>query len=450
MRLSSKLNFQKMPENKNKKSHSGLRVRFFTLGCKVNQYETQALIESFRAYGCEETTGTADLYVINTCSVTAKADSKSRELTLKAKKENPKAKIAVCGCLAQLNRDYVSRLGVDYVIGQSDKYKLADMIFGADNKTASTDLTDSTDTTDKTGIWSLKISEFFNHRSFLKIQDGCDNFCSFCKVPHIRGRSVSRPFADAIEETRRLCRRHREIVLCGVNLALYGKDLSPRESLEKLTREILEIPELGRLRLTSLEPRLVTDGLLSLLRHPKLCPHLHLPFQSGDDKILKAMNKKETAALYEKLVNSARAINPDIAISCDILIGFPGEEEKEFSGTVEFLKRVKPMRMHIFTFSPREKTAYEKTIVKNKNELKKRFKLLQALARESAQEYYRKFAGKTLEMIAEEADGGYTCGYTQNYIKVYARAKLEPGQTYPVTVGKIEKGKVFVSPDREE
>jgi threonylcarbamoyladenosine tRNA methylthiotransferase MtaB len=451
-----------------------MKVKFYTLGCKVNQYETQALAEDFRSYGCETTQGKADLYVINTCSVTAKADSKSRELILRAKKENSKAQIAVCGCLAQLNKDYVAKLGVDWIVPQAEKYNLANIILGTDKKTNSTgiigqsaersgaspkgtgstgktDPTVSTGLTGQTGstvssnIWSLKISGFFNQRAFLKIQDGCDNFCSFCKVPHIRGRSISRPYDEVIEEARRLASKHREIVLCGVNLALYGKDLLPRSSLGGLTREILKIPDLGRLRLTSLEPGLVTDGLLSLFRHPKLCPHLHLPFQSGDDRVLNAMNKKETVALYENLVNAARVVDSDIAITCDILIGFPAEGEKEFRNTVEFIKRVKPMRTHIFTFSPREKTAYEKTVVKNRDELKKRFTVLNGLCRNLADEYYKKFIGKELAMVAEETDGGYTCGYTQNYIKVYTKAKVELGKIYPVTIEEIKKEKVFGS-----
>ncbi len=406
-----------------------MKIKFLTLGCKVNQYETQALIEEFLSCGHQITKAAADLYVINTCTVTSRADTKSKEAIIKAKKENPKAKIVACGCLAQLNRESVERLGVDYIISQDKKADLVNIVLERKAK--------------EKDIWSLGVSEFFNQRAFLKIQDGCDNFCSFCKIPHIRGRSQSRERAEVIAEVKRLSRKHKEVVLCGVNLGLYGKDLEKRVSLAELVKEILSIKALGRLRLSSLEPNLIDGELLSLLSHPKLCPHLHLPFQSGDDRVLKEMNKNESVSLYEDVVRGARKIKPDIAISCDIMVGFPGEDRKSFKNTVEFLKRIKPMRMHIFSFSPRENTPLSKTKIKDQRQIKERYDLLRKLHNQFSLEYKKKFLNKILSMVVEEKEGDFICGYSENYIKVYIKDNAGLGEIAPVRIKKADKNKVF-------
>lgn len=405
-----------------------MKIKFFTLGCKVNQYESQALKEEFGAYGFKITKKPADIYVINSCSVTRTADSDSRRLVLKAKKENPKAKIAVCGCWPQLNGEEIKKLGVDYIIGQDKKQSLVDIING--HKTG-----------DK-NIWSLKIDKFCNQRAFVKIQDGCNNFCSFCKVPFLRGRSLSRPKGEVLTEIGRLEIKHKEIVLCGVNLGLYGRDLLPQMSLYDLVNEILDRNKLARLRLSSLEPFLVDKNIIELFAHPKMCPHIHLPFQNGDNRILKEMNKKETVEMYEQIVASLRKINPQIAISCDIIVGFPGEDEASFDNTVNFLKKIAPMRTHIFTFSPREKTKfYGKTI--NSVVVKKRFTYLKNITDSLAVEYKRAFLGKTLNMVVEEIKSDYVCGYSENYIKIYTKSGRLPGEIVPVRIERIEKEKVF-------
>lgn len=405
-----------------------MKVKFITFGCKVNQYETQALREKFIFQGAEITEGIADLYVINTCSVTSRADSKSRQAVLKAKRENPLARIAVCGCLVQLNRDFISKIKVDYIIPQNSKQAVSDIILG---KPAGAD-----------NIWALKISEFFNQRAFVKIQDGCDNFCSFCKIPYIRGCSVSRDKRDIIDEIRRVSLRHKEIVLCGINLGLYGRDLNYPLTLGELVAEILEINSLARLRLSSLEPSLVDDKLLVYFSHNKLCPHVHFPFQSGDDRILKDMNKKERVSLYEDIVDKLRKVNPAIAISCDIMVGFPSEDELSFSNTVNFLKRVKPMRTHIFTFSPRENTSFSGIKLRNQKSIRQRHKLLKHLADGFSLEYKKKFRGITLHMVAEERNNQYVCGYTENYIQVYVKKDITLGEIVPVQIERIEKHKV--------
>lgn len=414
-----------------------MKVKFFTLGCKVNQYETQGLKERFSSLGHVITESLADLYVINTCTVTSRADVKSRDVILRAKRENPQAKIVVCGCLAQLNRDFIKEIGVDYIISQDQKHLLPDIVLGFSSGKGNLGNYNKKD--------SLKISYFSNHRAFVKVQDGCNNLCSFCKIPYLRGPSRSKDREDAIEEIRKVCSRHSEVVLCGVNLSLYGRDLSPKCTLADLIKDILDLPSLGRLRLSSLEPFFVDEGLFSLLKHSKLCPHFHFPFQSGDDRILKKMNKKETVSLYQEKVFGIRKIRPDAAISCDIMVGFPTEDEESFQNTVDFLKQVNPMRMHIFTFSPREKTQFSEAKIKNSTLIRQRYKYLKKMAKDFSFNYQRKFLGKRLNMVAEEESNGFISGYTENYIRVRLREKVPLGQIIPVVIREVNPDKVLAS-----
>ena len=414
-----------------------MKVKFVTLGCKVNQYETQGLKEKFLSLGHEVTKTQADLYVINTCTVTQRADSKSKDAILRAKKENPRAKVAVCGCLAQLNKDFIGSIGVDYVIPQDKKHLLPDIVLGLSVKEC--------DSGSGENMKGLKITHFHNHRAFVKVQDGCNNLCSFCKIPHLRGPSRSKDKKESLEEIKEVSALHKEIVLCGVNLSLYGKDLEPVQTLEGLIEEILNIDSLGRLRLSSLEPFFVNKKLFSFLNNPKFCPHFHFPFQYGDDRILKEMNKKESIALYEDVVGQARSVKPEVAISCDVMVGFPGEDEQSFQNTVDFVKRIKPMRMHIFTFSPREKTRFSAAKIGNQQNIKKRYMYLKGLADEFSLEYKKKFAGKVLEAVAEEEENSFVCGYTQNYIKVFIKEKVPLGQIVKVRIEGIEKDRAIAS-----
>lgn len=412
-----------------------MKVKFFTLGCKVNQYETQALKERFSSLGHKVTGRTADLYVINTCTVTSRADAKSKDAIIRAKKENPKAKVAVCGCLVQLNRGFVEAIGVDYIIPQDQKDLLPDIVLSLSPVQKESDQRRE----------SLKVSYFSNHRAFVKVQDGCDRRCSFCKIPYLRGKPRSKAPGDVIEEIRRISSRHREVVLCGVNLALYGRDLSPRYTLTGLVRDILSIPSLGRLRLSSLEASAVSPELLSLLENDKFCPHFHLPFQYGDDRILRAMNKMETVSLYREKVSGIRKIKPDAAISCDVMVGFPHEDEQSFQNTVAFIRGVAPMRMHIFTFSPRENTAFTGFKIKDFNLIRQRYEYLKELAAGFSQDYKRRFLGKVLNIVAERKDNTTVAGYTENYIRVRAKGKASLGRIVPVVVDRIVQDEVLAS-----
>lgn len=414
-----------------------MRVKFITLGCKVNQYETQGLRERFVSLGCEVTDGVSDLYVINGCSVTRRADYKSKAAVIRAKTENPQAKVAACGCFASAVKDFFNPADIDYIVPQERKHLLPEIVLGLSSGEPDTGQADQR--------WSLTISHFFNRRAFVKVQDGCNNSCSFCKIPHLRGPAVSRPKQEAVEEVIRVSNLHREIVLCGVNLSLYGKDLQPPCALSDLVGSILDLPVLGRLRLSSLEPASIDKALFSFFRHSRLCPHLHFPFQSGDDGVLKAMNKLASTSVYQAAVRQARKIRPDIAISCDVMVGFPAEDEKGFQNTLNFLRKVEPMRMHIFTFSPREGTPLWTTKVKNQNLIRKRFKILKSLGDEFAKNYQQRFLGKKLGLIAEEQNQNFTTGYTENYLRVRIEGKVPLGEIIPVRIEKIKDSQIFAS-----
>ena len=412
-----------------------MKIKFITLGCKVNQYETQGLKEKFASFGAKVTQDKADCYIINTCTVTQRADRKSKDAVLMAKKENPAARIIVCGCLAQSNRDSMEALGVDLVVSQDKKHLLPEIILGVlDGQSADHDSAD---------IWSLAITRFSQQRAFVKIQDGCDKYCSFCKIPYVRGPSRSRQYKQVLDECALVSRQHQEIVLCGINLGLYGKDLSPRRTLAGLVADILNIPTLGRLRLSSIEPSLADKALRSLLANPKFCPHFHFPFQYGDDRILQAMNKKERVETYDKVVGAVRRINPDAAVSCDIMVGFPGENEKTFANTVQFLRRIQPMRMHIFSFSPREKTPLANAVAAPSNDTRRRYGLLKSLADELSGEYAKKFIGRTLSIVPERRQAGFSSGYSENYLKIYVRGELTIGKLTPVKVKSLKKNKIY-------
>jgi threonylcarbamoyladenosine tRNA methylthiotransferase MtaB len=231
-----------------------------------------------------------------------------------------------------------------------------------------------------------------------------------------------------------------------VNLALYGRDFKERTTLAKLVERVLTVDGLGRLRLSSLESIFAGDDLLQLLNHPKFCPHLHIPFQSGDDKVLKAMNKRETVKDYLEFVAKARRINPDVAISADFIAGFPAEGEKEFQNTLDFLLEVKPMRTHLFTFSPREGTPLAGVKMKDKALIKKRFNLLQEAANQCALDYARRFIGRKMEIVTEEKKGAMAFGYTPNYLHVGVNKDLTPGSVISVAIDNVKNGIIHAVP----
>ncbi|MFC1703975.1 tRNA (N(6)-L-threonylcarbamoyladenosine(37)-C(2))-methylthiotransferase MtaB [Candidatus Omnitrophota bacterium] len=390
-------------------------VKFFTLGCKVNQYETQVMREQLLHAGFKEAdNGKADVYIINTCTVTSRADRKSLNYIKKAFKENSSATVLAVGCLAEKDRDAIAALGkIDIIAGNEAKKNIAALI---NSKNESTLQRES------------QINFFAGHsRAFIKIQDGCNNHCAYCKVPHVRGKSRSRDFEEIRDEAQRLIKNgYKELVLCGICLGSYGRDLQPQRTLVEVIDAIEAIAGDFRIRLSSIEARDITDDLIVCMADSKrLCHHLHIPFQSGDDYILQRMQRRYSAADYKKVVDALKERVPDIAITTDILVGFPGEEEEHFLNTLAFLRHASPSRVHVFPFSPRKGTAAfgfsERVPMK---EIKARIEKVNKLASNSSYGYRKQFLYKKLRVLFEEKKDrktGFSKGYTDTYIEVVCK-----------------------------
>ena len=391
-------------------------IKFYTLGCKVNQYETQAIRETFLNNGFRELNSgeQADVYIINTCTVTSKAEGKSQGLIRKALNENPKAKVIVTGCCVQDN-NFISQDKRIIAVKNELKNKISQIL---NNQSLS----------NSGGIDSylnLSISDFKGHnRAFVKIQDGCENNCSYCKVTLARGELRSRELSEIKKEVKRLVNKgFKEIVLTGICLGAYGKDFKNSIVLSDVIEEIVDLPGGFRVRLSSIEARYISDRIIKLLSASlKLCRHLHIPFQSGDNDILKKMNRHYSAEDYLALVQKIRAEIPDIAITTDIMVGFPGEKDENFQNTFSFLEEVSPSRMHIFPFSPRKGTAafnFLDRIAPQK--VKLRIGRLKALAKQASYEYRYRFLNKEVEVLIETQRSkinNYLKGYSDTYINV--------------------------------
>jgi len=380
--------------------------KIYELGCKVNQYESQLIREQFKGAGFREGNGKpADIYVINTCTVTNSADSQSRNLLRRSLRLNPNAKIVVTGCYVEKDSDQIKKICPDAIIVKnSEKTVIARRLTKSADEAISAEI--------------ASISNFAAHnRAFVKIQDGCDNYCSYCKVPLVRGNSRNRDMSEIIKEIGRLARSgFKEIVLCGICLGAY-------KNLTGLLVEISGIEALKRIRLSSIEPVYVNKELIDFIASSeKMCKHFHLPLQSGDDKILKAMNRKYTKQQYTGLIEGIRGRMPLAAISTDVLVGFPGETEKKFRNTLDTLKKVMPMRIHVFGFSAREGTAaFSMPGQVGKEEREKRAKAIRSFAEECALSYAEKFLNRKLSVLTEstrDKKTGMLTGYADTYIKV--------------------------------
>ncbi len=400
-----------------------------TLGCKVNQYDSQSIRERFLEAGFKEpVNGAAHYRIINTCTVTASADRKSRNIIRHCIREKPRGTIIVTGCLARREETALSGIrGIDFIIGKR--------------------------------FFSDGISCFQGRtRAFLKIQDGCNNRCSYCKVPLVRGISRSRDIAAILREAEKLASEgFREIVLTGICLGAYGKDLKPRSSLAALVNELENIPGLDRIRLSSIEASDVSDALIrNMGASRKLCPHLHIPIQSGDDSILRLMGRKYRRNDYLRIVEKIKKTVPGVAVTTDILAGFPGETESSFRNTIDLLKRIHPLRTHIFPYSPRQGTpAFSMRGAAGPEIVRARTAALKKIADECAQAFQSAFRSKTLAVLFENRTSGKPClweGYTGNYIKVRAAAQecLE-NRIIPVRLaGNSREGMIGVIQERPE
>jgi len=379
-------------------------IKFFTLGCKVNQYESQSIRERFLARGFREVAEkeNAGYFLINTCTVTASADQKSRNIIRQCVKANPHGKVIVTGCLAQKDSSLSDIAGISLIISKN--------------------------------FFPDKIQRFCGHlRAFLKVQDGCNNFCSYCKVPLARGRSRSRKISEILKEAKALVASgHREIVLTGICLGAWGKDFKNKLNLVDLINALEKIKKLSRIRLSSIEAGDVNPNLIrKFITSGKLCRHLHIPIQSGDDEILKKMNRGYSGKGYLNLINKIKKLIPRISITTDVIVGFPGETDENFANTVKLLKKVIPLRAHIFPYSRRPGTKAG-LLAKAVNPLviRKRINSLKLITDKLAQSYRKQFIGREVEVLFEgpaRSDPAFLEGYSGNYIKVITKSK--PGIT---------------------
>ncbi|MFH1201959.1 MAG: tRNA (N(6)-L-threonylcarbamoyladenosine(37)-C(2))-methylthiotransferase MtaB [Candidatus Omnitrophota bacterium] len=394
--------------------------KILTLGCKVNQYESEAIRELFLKNGFREIDNgkCAGLYIINSCTVTQKSDSEGLRLLRHLSQKNPRAKIIFTGCFVEdkMNVEHLRNLCLSNLVIAKNSMKpgLADLIL------------DKTDGVKESLILDLKISDFKNHsRAFLKVQDGCNNRCSYCKVPFVRGPSRSRESCQIKEEFSGLLEKgFKEIVICGVCLGDFGKDLSLKIGLTDLLEDLEGIKADFRIRLSSIEASDVTPRLIDhMSASGKLCPHLHIPFQSGDDEMLLAMHRKFKNTDYLKLLDRIRKKIPQVAITSDIIVGFPGEEASHFKNTLDFIKKALPCRLHIFPYSPRPGTlSFLKTNRPSSRVVKERMKELAALAREISYNYRKRFLNKEVIVLTEgtcDKKTGLSNGYSECYIKVF-------------------------------
>ena len=406
------------------------RVKFYTLGCKVNQYETQGIREKFLYAGFRENNSEiADVYIVNTCTVTARADRESRRLIRKALRSNLKSKIVVTGCYIEKDASELLRISDRVqIVPNRQKHRIVNLLNSTHDACLPARLTakpwarQARRTTHNETFLPLRISDFKDReRAFVKIQDGCNNFCSYCKVPLVRGVSRSRSPKEIIAEVERLTRRgFKEVVLTGICLGSYHYKSF---DLVAVLNALENIKGKFRIRLSSIEPQLISNDLIGRIADSeKICPHLHIPLQSGDNVILKRMNRRYTRKNYLSLIVKIKKKIKDVAITTDILVGFPGEEEKNFRNTLRSLKEVLPLRSHIFPFSPRQGTAAFNLQERVEPRLiKERTDLLKEIARECSYKFRKGFLGKQLSVLIEsqaDKENGTLSGYSQNYIKV--------------------------------
>lgn len=400
-------------------------VSMHTLGCKVNQYETDAMQQLFveNGYEISDFEEFADVYVINTCTVTAMSDKKSRQMIRKAKKQNPNAVIAVVGCYSQQSPDEVMSIeGVNLIMGTKDRQKIVEQV---EKLTADQQINEVEDIMKQTEFEKLSINKTGGKtRAFLKIQEGCDRFCSYCIIPYTRGPIRSRPLEEIAEEVSQLAENgYKEIVLTGIHVASYGKD-NGENSLIDVIESLGNIQGIERIRTSSVEPLIISDEFLSrLIQIKSFCPHFHLSLQSGSDSVLKRMNRRYTSKQYEDAVKLIRKYFPEAAITTDVIVGFPGESEEEFQETLEFLKRIELYEMHIFKYSIREGTkAAEMDDQVSPEEKSRRSSILLELSAENKNKFERQYMDKEVEVLFESKNKDRYLGHTKNYIKVAVKA----------------------------
>ena len=422
-----------------------MKVAFATLGCRVNVYESEAMTEKFIREGYEvvDFSEKADVYVINTCSVTNMGDKKSRQIIGRARRKNSEAIIAAVGCYSQIAPKEVSSIeGVDVVLGTRNKGDIVYFVNKA--KEERKPQIEVSGVLKNKKFENLKIEDYREKtRAFLKIQDGCNRFCTYCLIPYTRGAVCSKDFKVVLNEIKQLAEHgFKEIILSGIHTASYGLDLEGNVTLISLLEEIENIDGIERVRIGSIEPAFFTPEVVEKIKNmKKLCPQFHLSLQSGCTSTLKRMNRRYTADEYEEIVKVLRDNLKDVSITTDVIVGFPGETEEEFNETYEFLKRNKLTKTHIFKFSPRTGTKAHDMENQIDGKIKEeRSKKLIALNKINEREFTKSLVGRTMDVLIEQevkGEEGIYEGYTRNYVKVHVKGISEK------EIGKIINVKIL-------
>jgi threonylcarbamoyladenosine tRNA methylthiotransferase MtaB len=422
-----------------------------TLGCKVNQCESAGIAETMAVQGMklvpfEEE---ADCYIVNTCTVTGRTDYQSRQLIRRAIRRNPASVVVVTGCYAQRSPEEIARIpGVRIIAGNAEKSRLSEFIRElAEGKGPQVRVGDIRS---KKRFSSLGVAAFPEHtRAFLKIQDGCDAFCSYCIVPQARGANRSLPPAEVEEGIYFLAKGgFREVVLTGIHLGAYGRDLIPATDLTAIVRRIAETKPVERLRLSSIEPREIADELISLIGSSGVvCRHLHIPLQSGDDGILAAMNRDYDASFFRNLIQRVHTAVPDIAVGIDVIAGFPGETERAFANTLRLVEGLPVAYLHVFPYSRRPGTAAaEMPDQVPESEKKRRAELLRRVGAAKRQAFAVRSIGTPLTVLIEgriDKSTGFPVGFSDNYIPVACRGAAETNRIVRVLPGSFRNGRLI-------
>ena len=406
------------------------KVAFCTLGCKVNQYETNGMLQKFKTAGYEivDFNEYSDIYIINTCTVTNMADKKSRQMLRRVKEINKNSLLIAVGCYAQVAKDVLEKIDeIDLILGNNEKADIVNFVedyFKTNQKKYET--SSVMEQKEYVDFGSITYTE--KTRAVIKVQDGCDRFCSYCIIPYARGRVRSRNPENVLEEIKEIaCNGIKEVVITGIHVASYGKDLKNGYKLIDLLEDINKIEGIKRIRLGSLEPTIITEEFVDRLKKlEKICDHFHLSLQSGCNETLSRMNRKYTTEEFKNVCKILRKAYPNVSLTTDIIVGFPGETEEEFNKTYEFLKEINFYKMHIFKYSPRKGTkAADMKGQIDGNVKEQRSEKLINLSNENEKKYNESYIGKELEVLFEEEDGDFYKGHTTNYIMVKVKKNNE-------------------------
>lgn len=414
-----------------------MKIFIETLGCKVNTYESEIIKEDFLRNGYEiaNSLNDANVIVVNTCSVTNQSDAKSRKVIRNARKANKNAILVVCGCSSQNHQDELKDLGADILIGNKDKSKIFDYVNNYDNKQIVKYYNMI-----NTDFEKMSLDNYNERtRAFVKIQDGCNNYCTYCIIPYLRGTIRNKDLNDAINEINTLVNNgFKEIVLTGIHTGSYPE-------LVKLIKEISKNDKLERIRISSIEATEINDEFLEELKNNnKICNHMHIPVQAACDNTLKKMNRKYDMNKFKEIINKIREVRPDINITTDLIVGFPSETKEDFLESYNNAKEIKFGKIHVFPYSKRDGTvaAKMKSIVTDSEKKERTHKMIE-LSNKLENEYYNKFINKKLKVLVEEVFDKYCTGHTDNYIKVIINKKLEHNKFYDVKIIKVDNCNVY-------